>query len=101
VWASQEFKAFYLSYFTGKADVSVIDWDAWFYGVNGLPETPVLDVSMRSSANRLAAEWCALSPFSLRIQVSFLRTPLPCLSAMFCARRGVRDVDGVDVVVSS
>ena len=53
----QEFRDFYIAYFTGKADLSVIDWEKWFHGVGGLPVLPPLDTSIRDSATQLAAEW--------------------------------------------
>lgn len=57
VCLSQEFKAFFVEYFTGKADISSIDWDAWFHGVGGLPVIVKLDNSLRLAATQLAQAW--------------------------------------------
>lgn len=59
---SEEFRDFYLAYFTGKVDadkLAGIEWERWFHAPGGLPVRVPLDTSIRDAASTLAAQWLA------------------------------------------
>jgi leukotriene-A4 hydrolase len=57
--SSEEFKAFFLSFFRGNDSVHDIPWDAWLYGTGMPPETIEFDRTLATASEDLARAWLA------------------------------------------
>ena len=60
ILTSNDFRAFFLDYFSGNDKVNDIDWETWFYGIGMPPVLPELDQTMASASQKLADDWLAV-----------------------------------------
>lgn len=66
---TDDFKAFFLRYFSKKDDVKKIDWDKWLFSTGMPPLIPVYDKSFVEPCTELAKRWiewdgCVTTKFS-------------------------------------